>query len=73
MPQDFANERKGRGQVWLHYIPWDLVLPSSTHRLQLVACFSEVRGVLVDVFGAIVHLWPPRRHHDNLDAFLRVN
>ena len=43
------------------------------HGLQLVACFSEVCGMLVDVFWAIVYLRPSRRHYYELTRFRRVN
>ena len=33
----------------------------------------EVRGVLVDVFGTNVHLWPSRRHYHEVTRFRRVN
>ena len=70
---NLTNERNGRFQVFLYYIPWHLVMPTPIHCLQLVACFLKVCGVLVDVFGAIVYLRPPRRHYFKLDAFERVN
>jgi hypothetical protein len=48
--EHLANERNGRCNVWLHYVLWYLVLPASIYGLQLVACFSKVYGMLVDVF-----------------------
>ena len=62
-----ANERNGGGKVGLDYIPWYLIGSSFVDRLQLVTCFPEVCGVLVDVFGTIVYLRPsqaplPRNH-----------
>lgn len=33
------------------------------YSLQLVTCFFEVCGMLVDVFWAIVYLRPLRRHY----------
>lgn len=45
----------------MYYVPLNLILPSSTYRLQLVAGFFEVRGLLVNVFGshlgAITAVW----------------
>jgi hypothetical protein len=48
--EHLANERNGECDVWLHYVSWYLVLPAFVYGLQLVAYFSEVCGVLVDVF-----------------------
>jgi hypothetical protein len=67
-----ANKRNGRCNVWLHYVPWYLVLPASIHGLQLVIYFSEVYGMLVDVFWAIVYLRPLTRHYHKIHAFSRV-
>lgn len=50
---DLSNERNGRRQVLLYYVPWYLVLQASVDRLQLVVCFSKVCDVLVDVFRAV--------------------
>lgn len=52
LSQDLANDRNGRGHILLYYAPWSLVLPSSIHRLHLIACFFEVCGVL-DVSGPL--------------------
>lgn len=62
--QHLANERNSGGNVWLYYIPWYLVLPSSIYGLQLVACFSKVCGMLIYVFRPVVYL-----HHDSINAF----
>jgi hypothetical protein len=61
--QHFTNERKGRFKVGLDYMLWDLIGSAFIRCLQLVACFSKVCGMLVDVFGAIVYLRPSRRHY----------
>jgi hypothetical protein len=50
-----------------------LIRSASVRCLQLVACFSKVRGMLVDVFGAIVYLRPSRRHYHVSTRFRRVN
>ena len=50
-----------------------LVLFTSVYGLQLVACFSKVRGVLVDVFWAIVYLRPFRRHYYKFNVFSCVS
>jgi hypothetical protein len=33
LSKNLADERNGRFQVWLHYIPWHLILPASINRL----------------------------------------
>jgi hypothetical protein len=71
--QHFADERNGRCNVWLHYVPWYLIGSAFIRSLQLVTCFSEVCGMLVDVFRAIVYLWQSRSHHRELTRFSRVN
>jgi hypothetical protein len=65
--QHFTNEREGGFDVTLDYVLWYLIGSAFIRRLQLVACFSKVRGVLVDVFGAIVYLQAPLPRKD---AFL---
>jgi hypothetical protein len=50
LSEDFANECNSRGHVLLYYVLWHLVLPSSIHRLQSIACFFEVCGAFVDIF-----------------------
>jgi hypothetical protein len=71
--EHLAGERDGRSNVCMHYVPWYLVLSASIDGLQLIARFSEVRGMLVDVFRAVVYLGPLGRHYHQLDAFSRVN
>jgi hypothetical protein len=73
LPKHLANERNSGYDIWLYNVPWYLVLPASIYGLQLVTCFSEVGGVLVNVFWAIIYLRPLRRHYHKLDAFSRVN
>ena len=70
--QHFTNKREGRFKVGLDYVPWNLIGPTSIRGLQLVACFSKVCGMLVDVFGAIVYLRPSRRHYHENTRFRRV-
>ena len=41
--------------------------------LQLIACFSEVHGMLVDVFRSVVYVRPSRRHYHDLTRSGRVN
>lgn len=72
LSQDLADERDGRFQVWLHYIPWHLVLPPSVYRLQLIACLSEVCGLLVDVFWAVGYPRPPGCHYREFTRFRRI-
>jgi hypothetical protein len=65
-------ERNRRRNVRLDYVPWYLIGSSLVGSLQLATCFSEVCGVLVDVFGTIIHLRPSRRHYHELTRFGRV-
>ena len=64
--QHFTNEREGGFDVTLDYVPRYLIGSAFIRRLKLVTCFSKVCGMLIDVFGAIVYLWPSGRHyHEN--------
>lgn len=71
--QHLADERQSGGDVRLNYVPWYLIGSAFVRCLQLVTCFLEVCGMLVDVFGPIVYLWPSRRHHHENTRFGRVN
>ena len=71
--QHLTNECEGGFEVWLYYIPWYLIISAFIRCLQLITCFSEVRGMLVDVFGTIVYLRPSRRHYHENARFRRVN
>lgn len=53
-----STSRNGGHNVWLYFIPWYLVLPTSVYGLQLLACFSEIRGMFIYVFTSIVALRP---------------
>ena len=61
--EHLTNEREGGRDVCLDYIPWNLIGPASVNGLQVGTCFFKVQGVLIDVFWAIVHLWPPGSHN----------
>lgn len=67
-----ADERDGGCKVGLNYIPWYLITSALIRSLRLVACFSQVRGVLIDVFRTIVYLQPSRRHYHEATRFRRV-
>jgi hypothetical protein len=73
LSQDFPDECDGGCEIRLDYVPWNLIEASSIYRLQLVACFFEICGVLVDVFWAIVYLRPLRRHYREMTRSERVN
>jgi hypothetical protein len=73
LSQDLADECNGGCKVRLDYVPWYLISPAFVYCLQLGACFFEVRGVLVDVFRAIVYLRPSRRHYREITRFGHVN
>jgi hypothetical protein len=72
LSQDFADKCDGGSQVWLDYVPWYLIVTTFVYRLRLIAYFFQICGVFVDVFGAIVYLWPTRCHHHRLTRFSRV-
>ena len=71
--QHLANEREGGCEVWLNDLPRDLIGSALIYGLQVVAYFSKVCGMLIDVFGAHVYQWPSRRHYHEKTRFRRVN
>ncbi len=71
--EHLTNERKGGQDVWLDCTPWYLIGSAFIRSLELVTYFLEVCGMLVDVLGAVVYLWPSRCHYHEIMRFGRVN